>query len=373
MTNTRIPRLVPAPRFLAGLVLVLIVASPAAAAPQVPRVVKFSGVIGDARGPVTAAFAIYAEPSGGSPLWEETQTVTVDAQGRYVVALGGTRPDGLPGELFANGEARWLGVRAEGHDEGPRVALLSVPYALKAADAETVAGKPLSAFVLAGDTTGVGADGLTYVDTRVLTQGVSGPSPSLHSGSGATNSVSTAGTANYLGLFTDSANLGNSALFQTPAGRVGLNTTAPQAPLHVMANETPGAFVDVYSGDAALSALPVVYRAARGTATAPLPVLTDDILGGMAVRGYSPGGWTGGRGQVMFRAAENWGDESGTCITDGWRHLLAVHDDASQRTAVARADADRSRRQRRHRNHRPDSETERRRCDRKHIGRCPVP
>ena len=31
-----------------------------------------------------------------------------------------------------------------------RVALISVPYALKAADADTIVGKPLSAFVLAG-------------------------------------------------------------------------------------------------------------------------------------------------------------------------------------------------------------------------------
>jgi len=33
--------------------------------------------------------------------------------------------------------------------------LLSVPYALKAADADTVGGKPLSAFVLTGDKSGV--------------------------------------------------------------------------------------------------------------------------------------------------------------------------------------------------------------------------
>src|ERR1041385_3247005 len=33
--------------------------------------------------------------------------------------------------------------------EQPRVLLVSVPYALKAADAETLSGKPLSAFVLA--------------------------------------------------------------------------------------------------------------------------------------------------------------------------------------------------------------------------------
>jgi hypothetical protein len=37
-------------------------------------------------------------------------------------------------------------------------------------------------------------------------------------------------------------------------------------------------------------------------------VQTDDILGGLAVRGYGATGFTLGRGQVMFRAAEPWTD-----------------------------------------------------------------
>ena len=43
----------------------------------------------------------------------------------------------------------------EGQGSYPRhPTLTNPPYALKAADADTVGGKPLSAFVLAGDTTG---------------------------------------------------------------------------------------------------------------------------------------------------------------------------------------------------------------------------
>ncbi len=34
----------------------------------------------------------------------------------------------------------------------------------------------------------------------------------------------------------------------------------------------------------------------------------NDILGGLAVRGYGATGFTQGRGQVMFKAAENWTD-----------------------------------------------------------------
>ena len=64
-------------------------------------------------------------------------------------------PDGLPLQLFATGAARWLGVQAEGQAEGPRVLLASAPYALKAADAETLGGLPVSAFALVGAPAGV--------------------------------------------------------------------------------------------------------------------------------------------------------------------------------------------------------------------------
>jgi hypothetical protein len=40
---------------------------------------------------------------------------------------------------------------------------------------EETGGTPLSAFVLAGETSGVGADGLTYVDARVLARSLAAP------------------------------------------------------------------------------------------------------------------------------------------------------------------------------------------------------
>ncbi|HEX7484731.1 MAG TPA: hypothetical protein VF332_01150 [Vicinamibacterales bacterium] len=154
----------------------------------VPRLVKFTGVVAGTAGPVDFTFAFYADQMSETPLWTETQHVTVDETGRYAVYLGASRPEGLPAELFAAAEARWLGVRVAGQAEQPRVLLVSVPYALKAADAETVGGKPLSAFVLAGTTTGTGADGLTYVDTRVLKQGLSAAGP-LPQGAGTPGAI----------------------------------------------------------------------------------------------------------------------------------------------------------------------------------------
>ena len=195
-----------------------------------------------------------------------------------------------------NGEARWLDVAVEGLAPEPRRLLVSVPYALKAADAETDGGRPLSAFVLAGEKTGVGADGLTYVDTRVLASGLAGGRPPPGG----------AGTANFIGMFTDATTLGNSVIYQAPGGYLGMNTTAPQAAFHAVSWASPVAYFDVFSN--ALSALPVVYRAARGTPAAPTAVQANDILGGLAVRGYGATTWSTGRGQVMYKAAENWTD-----------------------------------------------------------------
>jgi trimeric autotransporter adhesin len=98
----------------------------------VPQLVNYSGKAIDAAGkPLAgiagATFAIYAEQSGGAPLWMETQNIQADAKGNYVVQLGATSADGLPLELFASGQARWLGVRVNGSEEQPRVLLLSVP------------------------------------------------------------------------------------------------------------------------------------------------------------------------------------------------------------------------------------------------------
>jgi hypothetical protein len=146
---------------LAGSLLVCLAAAQSAnsfqASAVVPRLVNFSGKAIDSGKVISAiagaTFAIYSQESGGTPLWLETQNIQVDAKGNYTVQLGATKPEGLPLDLFSSGEARWLGVTINGGQEQPRVLLPSVPYALKAADAETVGGLPASAFVLAAPPT----------------------------------------------------------------------------------------------------------------------------------------------------------------------------------------------------------------------------
>lgn len=127
-------------------------ASPAAVAGAVPRLVRFSGVVTGQRGASVSGifrltFSIFEEQSGGAALWSEVQDVRLDAQARYSVLLGAASSDGLPAELFSTAGARWLGVQVDGRQEDSRVLLVAVPYALKAADADTLGGKPATAFV----------------------------------------------------------------------------------------------------------------------------------------------------------------------------------------------------------------------------------
>ena len=194
----------------------------------VPKLVNFSGKTTDVKGNVVSGimgitFSIYKDQYEGAPLWMETQNVTADAKGNYTVQLGATKSDGLPLELFSSGEARWLGVRVNGGEEQPRVLLLSVPYALKAADAQTLGGLPASAFVLAA------APNVASSPDAAISNAVSAAVTSA--------TVSGTGTADYIPMWTNSTGgLGDSVLYQTGTGstaRIGIGTTKPGTTLDV--------------------------------------------------------------------------------------------------------------------------------------------
>ena len=84
---------------------------------SVPRLINITGAFRPVDGlppaPVeTVTLSIYADAEGGAPLWQETQQVTIDAQGRYSLLLGATHPDGIPAAVFGGeAAAQWLGIR----------------------------------------------------------------------------------------------------------------------------------------------------------------------------------------------------------------------------------------------------------------------
>ncbi len=195
---------------------------PVASQASVLRLIRFSGAVRDALGaPRTGTsgitFALYAEQDGGSPLWLETQNVVLDEQGRYTALLGISSNEGLPLELFTSEEARWLGIQVQGEPEQARVLLVSVPYALKAADAEMLGGKPASAFVLS-EPSGEGATDTGEVPIDEPQAQVNG-----------------SGTTNMVAKFTATDTIGDSQIFDNGTN-VAIGSTAPLDKLHVNGN-----------------------------------------------------------------------------------------------------------------------------------------
>jgi hypothetical protein len=125
-------------------------ASPGAAPTLIPVSGELRTADGQPRtGTAVLVLSLYEGQTDAAPRWVEQQTVTLDAAGRYSVQFGATQQDGLPADLFtAAASTRWVGVAVQGEAEQPRVMLISVPYAAKAASADTLAGKPASDFVL---------------------------------------------------------------------------------------------------------------------------------------------------------------------------------------------------------------------------------
>jgi len=205
-------------------------ASPAAQ-PVAPRLVNFAGHAVDAAGKTISGvagvtFAIYRDQDGGAPLWIETQTVTADEEGSFTAQLGATKPVGLPLDLFSSGDARWLGVSINGGEEQARVLLMSVPYALKAVDAQTLNGLPASAFVLAAPPNGTVSSSLTGSTTSAS----STPPPP------ASAVTTSGGAANTLPLFSTGTDIENSAITQAGSGttaKIGIGNTTPAATFDV--------------------------------------------------------------------------------------------------------------------------------------------
>jgi hypothetical protein len=214
----------------------------------VPRLIKFSGTLKDRKGEpktglVGVTFAIYPEQEGGAPLWMETQNVELDEGGRYTALLGARTSEGVPLDLFSTGQTRWLGVESQEIEQPPRALLVSVPYALKAADAETLGGMPPSAFALANPHTG------SFSGTTSPIGGVpklelfgtpcAGPRAERFSGTRcfAPRPPTTAlgSNANRLAKFDATNNLLPSAVFESN-GNVGIGTTNPLTPLQVNGN-----------------------------------------------------------------------------------------------------------------------------------------
>jgi hypothetical protein len=362
----------------------------------VPHLINISGTFRPADGQPPAAveavtLSIYAEQEGGTPLWQETQSVALDDAGRYALLLGATSAAGVPPDVFANGEAQWLGIvfARPGEVDGPRLRITSVPYALRSADADTLGGRPASAYLLApsgaaatGETAAAGetsdpvapaavnpgtpnflakyvngtdvGNSAVYEIGGAVGIGTTSPLDTMHvrftntnggfTGYAVQNLGSTASSysgtlfydqngalgqfqgfnnvtheyrinniASTSGVFNGSINFmtgSTSRFFVATGGNIGIGTTSPVASLDVTnaLSTNPSTFIigTSYTNSAAGSTF--VGRKARGTAVAPSAVLNNDLLSFFGAAGYGATAFSGTRGGILVRAAENWTD-----------------------------------------------------------------
>ena len=223
--------------FAAALLAVSVVcAAPAPASAQTasavaPTLIPVSGRLVDAdglprSGPVLLIFSLYNTQADApsAPRWVEQQQVTLDPTGAYSAQFGATMPDGLPADLFATeGGARWLGVREVDGAEYPLVMLVSVPYAAKAASAETLGGKSASDFVLSS----------TFRDdlrTVLEEEGVGG------------GDVTAQGTVGRLAKYDGAGNPTADSVIHDDGSNIGIGTTTPATRLHIRADQNLAAF-----------------------------------------------------------------------------------------------------------------------------------
>lgn len=198
-----------------------------------PNLIKFRGMMSsdDSSSRVDVLFSLYSDQFGGLPLWQEVQSVKVDASGQYAALLGSATTDGVPTDLFSGNQTRWVGVQVLGEAEQPRVLLASVPYAVKAADSDTLGGLPASAFLRADDS--------SLEHQLTLGPGITGAM--------STNSLTLGADTTFLQQrVTGSCAAGSAIASIGPTGQVSCESVGPLA--QASAAPTPAQVVSAISG-----------------------------------------------------------------------------------------------------------------------------
>lgn len=128
-----------------------------------PNIIRWSGSLPEYAGKtITVRFSLYRDQTGGNALWNESQQIKVQNNGRYQVLLGATYPEGISKALFIHDEAHWISVQPidrqlttndESNSEtammpySTRNMLTPTPYAFKSMDSASLGGYPASEYV----------------------------------------------------------------------------------------------------------------------------------------------------------------------------------------------------------------------------------
>ncbi|MBT3755933.1 MAG: hypothetical protein HOG24_06590 [Candidatus Cloacimonetes bacterium] len=131
------------------IIFILLFISLCLMAQNVPQTIDYQGRLADSDGNylnsvVSVDFSIYGSETGGTAIWTETHDVFC-ANGVFHVLLGSTVS--FPTDLFDSAD-RWLELIVSNETLSPRTAIASVPYSLKAEDADLLDGLNSSNFAL---------------------------------------------------------------------------------------------------------------------------------------------------------------------------------------------------------------------------------
>jgi len=248
------------------------------ATPNPPGQISYQGFLTDANGIPLATntpknyvvtFLIYNTPTGGTPLWGENQTVTVN-NGYFSVLLGqGSAVSGVPNTnnlttVFTGSTAsqRYIGLTVAGIGSNPteiqpRLQLLASPYALLAANANSiVANTGAQVLITQGPSVGINEtpNGNDSLDVKGNV-GINGSS-TLDFGQGMSGQDPNAGKIGYEAFSTNALDIvgagttGNRKVKlwaeagTSTTGPLGIEIDTPAAPLDV----NGGAFFSAGSG-----------------------------------------------------------------------------------------------------------------------------
>ena len=106
---------------------------------QVPELINFQAQVdGLTANSAQVIFEIFDAPTGGAQLWIETYPSLPITNGRIQVQLGSQQENSLNPEIFADNVTRFIQITVNGEVLSPRTQFTSIPYAFRAAVADSL-------------------------------------------------------------------------------------------------------------------------------------------------------------------------------------------------------------------------------------------